>query len=210
MTAAAPGVFEGSKAVFRREGVLGTLRSAWDVLKAKRQLRAAQEVGWVRLGGSAVVRNSGTMRFGDRVRLNGRIVPLQFTCHRGGYLEIGDSTFINYGADIAASWAVKIGKRCNIGQFAIIIDDDYHDVDDHTAHGKVAPVIIEDDVWLGARVTVLRGSRIGRGSVVAAHAVVMGEIPPYSLAAGVPAKVVRRLRGGEAAGEAAADLPLDS
>lgn len=197
MTAAADGAFKGGLSVFRREGVLVALRSLRDVLNAKRRLRAAQQVGMVRLGGSAVVRNAGTMRFGDRVRLNGHIVPLQFTCHRGALLEIGERTFINYGADIAASWAVIIGKRCNIGQFAIIIDDDYHDVDDHTAHGKVAPVVIEDDVWLGARVTVLRGSRIGRGSVVAAHAVVMGDIPPYSLAAGVPARVVRQLRGAD-------------
>ena len=54
-----------------------------------------------------------------------------------------------------------------------------------------AAVVIEDDVWTGANVTILKGVTIGRGSVVAAGAVVTKSCPPYSIIAGVPAKVVK-------------------
>jgi maltose O-acetyltransferase len=73
------------------------------------------------------------------------------------------------------------------------MDSDHHDPRDHTSAGKSAPVLIEDNVWLGARVTVLRGAHIGEGAVIGAHSVVTGTIPPHTLAAGAPARVIRSL-----------------
>lgn len=192
MTATA--LLQGGRREFRRRGLRGVITSALELVNARWQLRRASRVGTVRLRGRALVSNRGTLVFEDRVRLNGHVYPLQFACMRNAHLRIGEGTFINYGADISAITAVSIGRDCNIGQFAIIIDSDYHDLHNHHLPGKSEPVVIEDDVWLGARVTVLRGSRIGRGSVVAAHAVVTGDIPPYSLAAGVPARVIRSLK----------------
>ena len=54
------------------------------------------------------------------------------------------------------------------------------------------PVVIEEEVWCGANVTILKGVTIGRGSVVAAGAVVTKSCPPYSIIGGVPAKVLRK------------------
>lgn len=54
-----------------------------------------------------------------------------------------------------------------------------------------APVIIEDDVWIGAHVTILKGVTIGRGSVVAAGGIVNKSTPPYSISGGVPARVIK-------------------
>lgn len=54
-----------------------------------------------------------------------------------------------------------------------------------------APVVIEDDVWTGANVTILKGVTIGRGSIIAADAVVTKSFPPYSIIDGVPAKVLK-------------------
>ena len=66
-----------------------------------------------------------------------------------------------------------------------------------------APVRIGPDVWLGRSVSVLRGVDIGQGSVVGAHAVVTRDLPPFSIAVGVPARVVRsRLPDGMGSGEA--------
>ena len=57
---------------------------------------------------------------------------------------------------------------------------------------KSADVIIEEDVWVGARVTLLPGTHLGRGSIVGAGSIVSGEVPPYALVVGSPAKVVKR------------------
>lgn len=60
-----------------------------------------------------------------------------------------------------------------------------------TKHEYNKDVIVEEDVWIGARVTLLSGSHIGRGCIVAAGAVVNGEVPPYSIVGGVPAKFIK-------------------
>jgi len=73
-----------------------------------------------------------------------------------------------------------------------VLDCDYHGVDDRDGGGKCAPVIIEDDVWLGTRAIVLRGVRIGTGSVVAAGAVVTKDVAPHTLVGGVPARALRK------------------
>jgi maltose O-acetyltransferase len=189
---AAPVVAEASR-FLRRRGLRSFLRSATQHLNARWWLRGATRVGTVRLRGRAHVENRGRLVFGDRVRLDGRSVRLDFGVGAGGTLEVGEGTFINYGSDISALRSVRIGRRCDIGQYAIIIDSNYHRVDDHLSMDEPQPVIIEDDVWLGARVTVLPGSHIGRGSVIGAHSVVTGVIPPRSLAGGVPARVIRSL-----------------
>jgi acetyltransferase-like isoleucine patch superfamily enzyme len=134
------------------------------------------------------------MSIEDRVRLDGTSVRLDLSCADGASLRIGEGTYINYGSNIGATTRVDIGANCLIGQYAIIMDSDQHDPLDHSLAGKASPVVIEDDVWLGARVTVRRGAHIGRGSVIGAHSVVMGTIPAESLAAGAPARVIRSLR----------------
>jgi acetyltransferase-like isoleucine patch superfamily enzyme len=63
---------------------------------------------------------------------------------------------------------------------------------------NVAPVVIEDDAWIGGNAVILRGVTIGRGSVVAIHSVVTRSVPPMSVAAGNPAVVVKQLRGESA------------
>lgn len=178
----------------RKRGLRATIASALQHLNARWWLRGATSVGTVRLRGRAHVSNfGGQMVFGDRVRLDGRTVRQDYAVGAHGTVEIGEGTFINYGADISALRLVRIGKRCAIGQYAIVIDSNYHSTEDHLLPDQPRPVIIEDDVWLGARVTVLPGAHIGHGSVIAAHAVVTGHIPPRSLAGGVPARVIRSL-----------------
>lgn len=62
---------------------------------------------------------------------------------------------------------------------------------DQQGFAEEKPVIIEDDVWIGSRVTILPGVRIGTGSIIGASAVVSKDIPPYSTAVGNPAQVVK-------------------
>ena len=179
-----------------RQGRMRLLAAnAAQVVRAKWSLRKATSVGSVRLAGRTKVVNHGRMTFGDRVRLDGSTVRLEFVAWKDATLSIGSGTYINYGTNVSATQSVEIGRNCAIGQYSIIMDNDYHDTEDHQKLGASAPIVIEDDVWIGARVIVLRGSIIGRGSVIGANSLVKGEIPPYSLAAGSPARVVRKLPG---------------
>jgi maltose O-acetyltransferase len=76
-----------------------------------------------------------------------------------------------------------------IGDECVLLDDDYHAR--QGSERKVAPIRLEDRVWLGTRVIVLRGVTIGEGSVVGAGSVVTRSLPPHSFAAGSPARLIR-------------------
>jgi acetyltransferase-like isoleucine patch superfamily enzyme len=176
------------------QNLAGSLRKLLQALHAQWQLRACDAVPLtVTLDGRVVVKNLGRIEIGDRVRFDARIVSTQLSTEVGGKLSIGGRTYLNYGVSIGVRQEVTIGASCLIGQYAIIMDSDYHDLVTRAAPGPVAPVVLEDNVWLGARVVVLKGVRIGRGSAIGAGSVVTRDIPPDCLAAGAPARVIRRL-----------------
>ncbi len=177
----------------RRRGARSTIASVVEHLNARWRLRAATSLGSVRLRGRARAVNRGTMAFADRVRLEGQLGKLHFYVGPEGSLQIGEGTFINYSADISSVRSITIGRNVLIGPQAIILDTNFHDMKDRTRSDVPQPVIIEDDVWIGTRVTVLPGSHIGQGAVIGAHAVVNGVIPPRTFAGGVPARVIRSL-----------------
>jgi acetyltransferase-like isoleucine patch superfamily enzyme len=110
----------------------------------------------------------------------------------GATLEIGKNTFFNDGANLCATVSVKIGSNCKIGDMTFIFDTDYHQVTPENPI-KQAPVTIGDNVWIGARSTILAGAKIGSHCVIAAGSTVVGEIPAKSLAGGSPARVIRKL-----------------
>ena len=116
----------------------------------------------------------------------------------GAKITIGDDVGVS-GCTISASKSRFIGNRVLIGSGTAIVDQDAHQIDpddrrNGTGEIKKAPVIIEDDVFIGARSIILKGVTVGHGSVIGAGSVVVRSIPPDSIAAGNPAKVVRSLR----------------
>lgn len=114
----------------------------------------------------------------------------------GARLELGDGCGLS-GTVIAAQQQIILGQRVMCGANVTITDSDRHPLDARARQlgepGVSAPVFIDDDVWLGLNVVVLKGVHIGAGSVIAANSLVVSDIPPGCLAAGQPATVVRSL-----------------
>ena len=104
-------------------------------------------------------------------------------------LEI-DSLYINYNSNISCYESIKIGKNVYIGEGATIRDSDSHLVV-YEGYIMTKPIVISDNVWIGLNATILKGVTVGEGAVIAAGAVVTKDVPPYSMVAGVPAKVVK-------------------
>ncbi len=111
-------------------------------------------------------------------------------------IQIGNDCGFS-GAAIGAAQSVIIGNRVMVGVNCFISDTDWHPVDPtRRAAGEAGasePVKIEDDVWLGANVTVLKGVTIGAGSTIAANSVVAKSIPAGVIAGGVPAQTLNRI-----------------
>jgi acetyltransferase-like isoleucine patch superfamily enzyme len=177
-----------------RRNPLEIVRLALSVLASRFALRKCTSVGFgSRIDGPVRIHNLGRMVIGERVRLRGAHVPVELAVYPNATMEIGDCTFINSGVSICAQKCVRIGKNVAVGNYTLIMDSDFHTIGDHEKLPTPHPVIIEDDVWLGARVTVLKGVTIGRGAVVAAGAVVTKDVPPYTVVGGVPAREIRKI-----------------
>lgn len=108
---------------------------------------------------------------------------------------IGKNVQINFFSVIYGGSGVEIGDNVMIGPHVMIAAGNH----DYKQTGKPmrmagnlskGPIVIEDDVWLGANVSVTDGVKIGRGAVIGANSVVTKNIPAYSVAFGVPAKVI--------------------
>lgn len=112
--------------------------------------------------------------------------------HGSGKIEIGENTFIGSYVCFIGEF-ISLGKGCTIASHTKIYATN-HNFADHTHNIESGVsykgIVIEDDCWLGSGVRVVDGVTISQGSVIAAGAVVTQDIPPYSIAAGVPAQVI--------------------
>ncbi|MEO6287682.1 MAG: acyltransferase [Dyadobacter sp.] len=111
-----------------------------------------------------------------------------------GDVVIGENSLIGLGNVIIGP--VKIGNNVILAQNIVAsgLNHNYDDVTQpiHQQGVNVAPIVIEDDCWIGANTVVTAGVTIGKHSVVAAGAVVTKSIPPFSVAVGNPARVIKR------------------
>lgn len=119
------------------------------------------------------------------------------TWQAGAVLKIGIN-FAMTGGTICAAESILIGDNVAIGANSMIIDTDFHSLDFQrrnraSSDGETAPVMLEDNVFIGMNCLVLKGVTIGQGSVVGAGSVVVGDVPSNVIVAGNPAKVIRTL-----------------
>lgn len=117
----------------------------------------------------------------------------------GEYVTIGDHCLINHNNVIQAgkskNGSITIGNYVHTGVNVIMYGFNHgfytRDIPTKEQDYMEAPIVIEDDVWIGAGTIILAGVTIGKGSVVASNAVVNKDVPPYSIVGGVPAKVIK-------------------
>ncbi|THF79106.1 acyltransferase [Cohnella fermenti] len=108
------------------------------------------------------------------------------------------SNIVGYGSKQQPAGLITIGDDVRIASHAIIIAGNHRFADPdrpiRTQGLDLAPITIENDVWIAGRVNIMAGVTIGRGSVIGGGSVVTKDIPPYSLAVGVPARVIASRR----------------
>jgi acetyltransferase-like isoleucine patch superfamily enzyme len=164
----------------------------------------------------AIIKQGHMIRLGENVFIE-RGSILSVDCKGKSFIDIGENTYLYSNCIIKTShgW-IKIGNDCTVNEFAILHGDGGLEIGNDVRiaaqvritamnHIYEDPKIsirlqgirangikIEDDVWLGIGSTVLDGVTIGKGSVIGAGAVVTKDIPPYSIAVGVPAKVIKK------------------
>ncbi len=116
----------------------------------------------------------------------------------GGHIRVGDNCSINSFCHFSGNGGIDIGNNVLIATQCVLISANHNfsqiDIPIALQHETQSPIIIEDDCWLGAGVKVLAGVTIHKGCVIGAGAVVTKDIPAYSVAIGVPAKVVSNRR----------------
>jgi acetyltransferase-like isoleucine patch superfamily enzyme len=108
---------------------------------------------------------------------------------KGGHLILNGG-FINENVQITCASKISIGKGCTIARDVIIRDYDAHTIEED-GFEMMKPITIGNNVWIGNRAMILKGVTIGDGAIVAAGAIVTKNIPSKTIAAGVPARVIK-------------------
>jgi len=163
--------------------------------------------------GAQILNESGDkykIKIGHHVRIIGRLI-----CKNTGSIEIGNYSTIQDETVIGSLEKIKIGNYVGIASNTVIIDNNTHSINpaDRIKHrirvapggegypglgngwelSESKPIIIEDNVWIGSYSVILKGVTIGEGSIVARNSVVTKNVPPYTIVAGNPAKVVKNI-----------------
>jgi acetyltransferase-like isoleucine patch superfamily enzyme len=165
------------------------------------------------VGSNSVIDSAGIFRqffsklpVGMIIGNNVTIRSASLATEENAIIEIGDFTYI-YNASIACNTKISIGSYVLIAGGVNIVDSDFHPI---TPASRMAdtialspsgnrknrpgfeskPVMIEDEVWIGFNATILKGVRIGKGSVIQPGSVVVKDVPPGSVVAGNPAELI--------------------
>jgi acetyltransferase-like isoleucine patch superfamily enzyme len=166
-----------------------------------RRLRTGIYLHWIQGDGDIVI--------GDDVYLDGKCT-IAFSARFADrpLLQIGDHTKIGHNCQLTIGKAIRIGRYCLVAVNVAMFDSGGHAADPELrrqgappADDQVRPITLEDNVWIGHNAIIFPGVTIGEGSIVTAGAVVMTDVPPYTIVAGNPArKVLPGLRSPSGAG----------
>jgi long-chain acyl-CoA synthetase len=176
-------------------GKIGELLGHSPEARARQVQAACTSAGeGLTIEGSPFVENEGRLVLGRRVTVSSRFAPTRLRVGEGASLTIGDDACIGFGAVLSASREITIGERVRVEPYVFVVDANMGDPDMGAELSDAIAIHIGDDVMLGARAVVLKGSRIGRGAVVSPGSVVSGVVPPGAVVSGNPGQVVRMAR----------------
>ena len=114
-----------------------------------------------------------------------------------GEIILGKYILISPGTSIRSAKKITIGQSTMIASDVTITDSDWHGIYDRTDYvASPKEVSIEDNVWIGEKSIILKGTKIGANSIIGAGSVVSGEVPPNTIYAGNPAREIRKLDKG--------------
>ncbi|MGV1759331.1 acyltransferase [Rhizobium sp. A22-96] len=163
------------------------------------RLRALFKSGVLEIGRSTkvpldtrIIWKRGDVRIGERVHFRrGVVIDAQ-----EGSIEVGNHVSFNEYSILLGRGGISIGNDVRIAAHAMVVSFD-HNFDDLTQPIRLQgvtkkPIVIEDDVWIGAGAKILGGAHIARGCVIGANAVVKGKTEPYGIYVGAPARLLKR------------------
>ena len=133
----------------------------------------------IRPGTAIIIKSDGCIRVGNNCKTKKRVTLASVQ----GTLLIGNNVSFNQNNIIVCHNTIKIGDCCAFGPNVVIYDHDHKFGLNGIAVNEFncAPIIIDNNCWIGANVTILKGTHIGEGSVIGAGSIVKGDIPPHSL-----------------------------
>lgn len=173
--------------------------------KIKKKIVCGKDIRF-RKGANCYTNNKLNIKIGKHGVITGVLYALQ-----GGKIEIGDNIFIGVRSTLQAKEKIEIGDNVIIASDVAIIDNNNHPIEPKMRirmsncfdymkddlwtwkYARSKPIKIEDNVWIGRNSIILKGVTIGKGSIVALGSIVTKDVPPYSIVAGNPAKVVKKL-----------------
>lgn len=166
-----------------------------------------------KLSSTARIVNASTSDDSIRIGPNCLIEGELLVFYQGGQIDIGTACYVGPGSRIWSCASISIGDRVLISHNVSVIDSRTHPLTPGLRHRQFMemqststpsrydlgemPVVIESDVWIAGGASILRGVRVGQGAVVAGGAMVLNDVPPYTIFGGNPGRVIRALRDGE-------------
>ncbi len=149
--------------------------SRWGALLRRLGARSGVDLSRVTFGAGrpfpSVNNESGSMRLGSVFLAAGA----RLWAHKGGGLIIGDGTVLDAGAEVIAWVSVSIGRDCYLGWDSLVLDTDLHGIGGRPPADE--PVVIGDGVYIGCRVMILKGVKIGDGAIIGPGSIVTHDVP---------------------------------
>lgn len=147
------------------------------------------------------IQGTGRIVLGSSVRLSGKpAISFSRALRSDPEFQVGDNTFIGHACSFSIAERVSIGRDCLLAAGVAVMDMDGHPLDAAerragrpTPSEQISAVTIGDDVWIGGGTLVLKGVSIGNRAIVAARSVVTKDVPPDTVVAGNPARIIKHL-----------------